>query len=44
MVDRGLDNNYYSVEVQKGWKEARCNGLRSVEVDLLRMIEGKGWR
>ena len=43
MVNRELEDNNYSEEVRKGWKEARCNGLRSVEVDLLRMIEGKGW-
>jgi hypothetical protein len=44
MVDRGLDDKNYSEEVRKAWKEARCNGLRSVEVDLLRMIAGRGWR
>ena len=38
MVDREPDDNYYSEEVGKGWKEAQCNGLRSMEVDLLRMI------
>ena len=42
MVDRELDDNNYSEEARKGWKEARFNGLRSLEVDLLRMIEGKG--
>ena len=42
VVDRELDDNYYSEEVRKGWKEAQCNGLRSVEVDLLRMIQGRG--
>jgi hypothetical protein len=42
VVDRELDDNYYSEEVLKGWKEAQCNGLRSVEVDLLRMIQGRG--
>ena len=38
VVDWELDDDYYSEEVRKGWKEAQCNGLRSVEVDLLRMI------
>jgi hypothetical protein len=42
MVDRELGDNNYSEEVRGGWKEARCNGLRSVEVDLLRMIDGRG--
>ena len=42
VVDTELDDNYYSEEVRKGWKEAQCNGLRSVEVDLLRMIQGRG--
>jgi hypothetical protein len=37
-------DNYYSEEIQKGWKEARFNGLWGVEVDLLRTIEEKGWR
>ena len=32
-------------EVRKGWKEARCNGIWSVEVNLsIGMIEEKGWR
>jgi hypothetical protein len=34
----------YSEELWKGWKEARYNGLWSMEVDLLRIIEGKGLR
>jgi hypothetical protein len=38
------EDNYCSVEVQKGQKEARYNGLWGVEVDLLRIIEGKGWQ
>jgi hypothetical protein len=44
VVDKELDDNYYCEEVRKGWKEAQCNGLRRVEVDLLKMIQGKGWR
>ena len=44
MVNRELEDNNYSEEVRKGWKEARCNGFRSVEDDLLIMIEGNGWR
>ena len=44
IVNRELEDNYYSEEVQKSWKETRCNGLWSVEVDLLKTIEGKGWR
>jgi hypothetical protein len=44
MVNRELEHNHNSEEVQKGWKEARCNGLSSVEVDILRMIERKGWQ
>jgi hypothetical protein len=32
-------------EVRKGWKEARRNGIWSVEVNLsIGMIEEKGWR
>jgi hypothetical protein len=30
------------MEVQKCWKEALCNELWGVEIDLLRMIEGMG--
>jgi hypothetical protein len=44
IANRELEDNYYSEEVQKGWKEARCSGFWSVEVDLFRAIEGKGWR
>jgi hypothetical protein len=44
MVNMELEDNYYSKEVHKGWKEARCDGLWCVEVYLLRMIEGRGWR
>jgi hypothetical protein len=44
VVDRELDDNYYSEEVRKCWKDAQCYGLRSVEVDLLRIIQGRGWR
>jgi hypothetical protein len=44
VVNRKLKYNFYSDEVQKGWKETRCNGLCSVEVDLLGMIEGNGRR
>jgi hypothetical protein len=42
MVNRELEDNYHIEEARKGWKEARCIGSWSVEVDLLRMIEGKG--
>jgi hypothetical protein len=42
VVIRELEYNYYSEDVRKGCKEASCNGLRSVEVDLLNMIEEKG--
>jgi hypothetical protein len=38
------EDNYYKEEVRKGWKEAWWNGLWGVEIDLLRMIEGNGWR
>jgi hypothetical protein len=44
MENRELENNYYSEKVRKGLKEARCNGSWSVEVEILRMIEGKGRR
>jgi hypothetical protein len=44
MVNSEVEDNKYSKELCKGWKEARYNGLWSVEVDLLRIIEGKGWR
>jgi hypothetical protein len=37
------EDNHYSEEIRKGWREARYNGLWCVEVDLLRIIEGKGW-
>jgi hypothetical protein len=44
VVNGELEYNYNSVEIRKDWKEARCNGLSNVEVDLLRMIEGEGQR
>ena len=45
VVNGQLEYNHYIEEVRKGWKEARCNGIWSVEVNLsIRMIEEKGWR
>jgi hypothetical protein len=44
MINREPEYSYYSEELRKGWKEPQCNGLWSVEVDLLKWIEGKGWR
>ena len=45
MVNRELEDIYYSEEARMGWKEAPCNGLWSMELDLfITMIEGKGWR
>jgi hypothetical protein len=35
--------NYYSEGVEKGWKKAQYNGLWGVEINLLGIIEGKGW-
>jgi hypothetical protein len=42
MVNRELDDDHYSEEVRKGWKDSRCYGLWSVKVKLLKMIEGRG--
>jgi hypothetical protein len=44
MVNRELEDNDFSEEVRKNWKEARCNGLWGEEVDLTRIIEEKGRR
>jgi hypothetical protein len=44
MVNRELEDSNYSEEVRNGRKEARCNWLRNVEEDLLRVIEGNGWQ
>jgi hypothetical protein len=40
VVNMELEYNNYSEEVRKGWKEARCNRLLSVDVDLLRILRG----
>jgi hypothetical protein len=34
MVNRDLEDNYYSEEVQKGWKKPPYDGLCSEEEDL----------
>jgi hypothetical protein len=46
MVNRELEDNYYSEEEQKGLKEAGYNGFWGdrEEVDLVRIIDKKGWR